>query len=214
MKFILSCVLLLLFVSAGRSDAQVCAGAPSFRDDPFQAGVTAAFTEGARGVGGSFSGGSESVFAGVGVSVLNFGDLDSSATNVSVTFGADLQADQNGRVFLCPVGQVAFGVGPDVGAVEVSTVTLSGGGSVGVLASQTDTLMVIPTFGLFALRTRVTAQLAGSDTTDTDRSGLASVGVGFVFNRNIAVTPAVSIPFSVANADAAFSIKLAFHFGR
>jgi hypothetical protein len=213
MKFILSCVLVLLCVSVRPSHAQVCAGAPSFRDNPFQGAVTAAFTEGARGFGGSFSGGGESIFGGAGVSVLNFSDLDTSATRVSVGFGADLQADQNGRVFLCPVGQVAFGVGPDVGAIEISTITLSGGGQVGVLASETDTLMVVPTFGVFALRTRVTAELAGSDTTETDRSGLASVGVGFVFNRNVAVKPAVSIPFSVANADAVFSIELAFSFG-
>ena len=82
------------------------------------------------------------------------------------------------------------------------------------MASETDTLTVIPTFGLFALRTRVTAELAGSDTTETDRSGLAIIGVGFVFNRNFAVKPAVSIPFSVPSSDAVFSIELAFSFGR
>jgi hypothetical protein len=37
--------------------------------------------------------------------------------------------------------------------------------------------------------------------------------VGFVFNRNVTVKPAVAIPFSVANADAVFSIELAFSFG-
>ena len=119
MKFILTCVLLLL-ASVRPTEAQVCAGAPSFRENPFQGSVTAAFTEGARGFGGSFSGGGESIFAGAGVSVLNYSDLDASATRLSVGFGADLQADQNGRVFLCPLGQVAIGVGPDVGAVEVS----------------------------------------------------------------------------------------------
>jgi len=42
MRFIVPIVLCLVFLSAGSAEAQLCAGAPSFRDNRFQAGVTAA----------------------------------------------------------------------------------------------------------------------------------------------------------------------------
>jgi hypothetical protein len=214
MRLIVPIVLCLVFLSAGSAEAQLCAGAPSFRDNRFQAGVTAALRDGAQGVGGSFGGGGEDIFAVAGVSVLNFSDVDSSATSVSGTIGADLQADQGGRVFVCPLGQIAFGVGPDIGPVDVSTLTLSGGGSVGVVASQTDALTVVPTFGLFAVHTRLTAEVGGSETTDSDPSGLASVGVGLIFNRNVAIVPEMLVPFSAGNGDAIFSIQFLFNFGR
>ena len=151
MKLVLTSALAMILVSTIPAEAQLCAGAPSFRDNPLQVGASAAFRGGAQGVGGSFAAGGESLFAAAGVSVLNFDDVDSSATSVSGTIGVDLQADDNGRVFLCPIGQVAFTAGPDFGPVDVSTITLSGGVSVGVIASQSDALTVIPTFGLFAV---------------------------------------------------------------
>ncbi len=214
MKLVLPCVLAMIFVSTIPAEAQLCAGAPSFRDNPFQVGASAAFRDGAQGVGGSFGAGGEALFAAAGVSALNFDGADSSQTSVSGTIGADLQADDNARVFLCPVGQVAFSTGPDFDPVDVSTITLSGGVNVGVIASQTDTLTVIPTFGLFAVHSRVTAEAGGSENTASDASGLASVGAGLLFRRNVTVIPEVLVPFSAGNGDALFSIKVLYSFGR
>ena len=154
MKLVLTSALAMILLSTIPAEAQLCAGAPSFRDNPLQVGASAAFRGGAQGVGGSFAAGGESLFAAAGVSVLNVDDVDSSATTVSGTIGVDLQADDNGRVFLCPIGQVAFTAGPDFGPVDVSTITLTGGVSLGVIASQSDALTVIPTFGLFAVHSR------------------------------------------------------------
>lgn len=214
MKLVLTCALAMILVSTIPAEAQLCAGAPSFRDYPLQVGVSAAFRDDAKGVGGSFGAGGEALFATGGVSVLNFDGADSSQTSVSGTIGTDLQADDDGRVFLCPIGQVAFGAGPDFGPVDVSTITLSGGVSVGVIAYQTDMLTAIPTFGLFAVHNRVTAEAGGSDNTVSDASGLATVGVGLLFNRNVSVIPEVLVPFSAGNGDALFSIKLLYNFGR
>jgi len=214
MKLALTCALAMILVSTIPAEAQLCTGAPSFRENPLQVGVSAAFRDGAQGVGGSFAAGGEALFAAGGVSVLNFDDVDSSATGVSGTIGVDLQADDDGRVFLCPIGQVAFIAGPDFGPVDVSTITLTGGVSLGVIASQSDALTVIPTFGLFAVHSRVTAEAGGSDNTVSDASGLASVGAGLLFNRNVTVIPEVLVPFSAGNGDALFSIKVLYSFGR
>ena len=209
------CVFVSMFVLAGSAEAQLCAGLPSFRDQPMQVGLAASFTDGARGVGGTFAFGGESLFAGAGVSVLNFSDLDSLATDVSAFVGADLQADTDGRVFLCPSGAVGFGVGPDLGAVDISTAALRGGGQVGVIASDQSGLLVIPTFGLFAIYSNVTAEFGGSEESSSDTSGLANLGVGFVFNRNVGITPSIAIPFSAAGgSDVIFTLQFTFNFGR
>jgi hypothetical protein len=205
--------LLLMLVATRSADAQVCAGATSFRDYPYQGGITAAFTDNAQGVGGTFAAGGESLFAGGGVAVLRYSDVDVRSTSISVFAGAELAADRRNRVFLCPVGQVGFGAGPDFGPVDISTFTLQGGANVGVIASESAALMVVPTFGLAALYQRVTADLNGAESSDSDTGGIANVGVGLIFNRNVGITPGISIPFAVGDSDVIFTIRLTFSFG-
>jgi hypothetical protein len=84
---------------------------------------------------------------------------------------------------------------------------------VGVIASQTNTLMVIPNFGLALHYDRVTVEFRGADESESDSSGLASVGVGFVFNRNVGISPSIAVPFSAGNSDVIFTIRLSFNFG-
>jgi hypothetical protein len=212
MKRLATALFLVLVVSAS-AEAQICAGLPSFAEAPYQAGVTAGFREGAQGVGGRFAAGGSSLFGGGAVSILNFSDLDSTQTNISAFAGTELGVDQNDRVFVCPIGSVAFGVGPDIGDVDVSTFALQGGGSVGVVASNRPTLMVVPTFGLAAGWQRASLNGAGIDTSGSDAFGVASLGVGLIFNRRIGITPGISIPFSVADSEVAFSVDFTFNFG-
>jgi hypothetical protein len=208
-------VIMSAFVLApGAAEAQFCVGSPSFRDQPYQVGVAAAFTDGARGVSGEFAAGGEALFAGGGVGVVNFDDFDATATNIFGFGGADLGVDQRERVFVCPLGRIGFGVGPDIGAADVSTFSLQVGGSVGVIASQTNTLMVIPNFGLALHYDRVTVEFGGEDESESDSSGLANIGVGFVFNRNVGITPSIAVPFSAGDSDVIFTVSFTFHFGQ
>ena len=68
--------------------------------------------------------------------------------------------------------------------------------------------------GLFAVHTRSTAEVGRTESTASDPSGLASVGVGLIFNRNVAIIPEVLVPFSAGNRDAIFSIQFLFNFGQ
>jgi hypothetical protein len=108
---------------------------------------------------------------------------------------------------------VRFGAGPDIGAIDVSSVGLQGGGSVGVIATSTPSLMVVPTFGLAAVWQRVTVEVGGVERDSSDTSGAANVGVGFIFNERIGITPSIVIPFSVADSDVVFSLAFTFNFG-
>ena len=209
---LLLCVL-VVFLVAKPTSAQTCMGAPSFRAAPYQAGVAASFTEGLRQVEGTFAGGGESVFGGAGVSVLNFTDIDERTAGVSAFAGAEFATDQRNRVLLCPIVRLGFLAGPDFGPVDLSSVALQGGASLGVIAAQDGDLAVVPFFGLSAGYTRVTSEVGGVETSASDTGGIADLGVGFIFTRTVGITPQVSIPFSSGGSDAVFTIRLTFTFG-
>jgi hypothetical protein len=210
---LMASVLLLTILVAKPASAQTCLGAPSFREAPYQVGVAASFTEGLRQVDGTFAGGGESLFAGAGVSALNFTDIDERTVGVSAFAGAELATDQRSRVLLCPIVRLGFLAGPDFGAVDLSSVTLQGGASIGVIAAQDGDLMVVPFFGLAAGYTRVTTEFGGVETSASDTGGVADLGVGLILTRTVGITPQVSIPFSSGGSDAVFTIRLTFNFG-
>jgi hypothetical protein len=211
-KKIIFAVMLAMALTPSQAEAQLCSGAPSFRDNPLQVAVAAAFTDGAQAVGGEFAGGGRALFGGVGVSVINFPDVDATSTEVSAFGGADL-GTQSDRVFVCPAASIAFGTGPDFDPVNVSTLTINTGGSVGIVAAQSGQLMVVPTFGLAAVFNQVSVEFGDVDESEWDTSGAATVGVGFIFNRNVGITPALIVPFSAGDSDVIFSIRLSFGFG-
>jgi hypothetical protein len=202
-----------VILTASPAQAQLCAGAPSFRTAPYQVGVNTAFTSGAQGVGGHFAAGGGTLFGGGGVGFVNYSDLDSSAAEVSGFAGADLSLTSSERVFVCPMAQIAFGVGPDIGIVDASTFAVEGGGSVGVMASQTEGLSIIPTFAVTVIYTKVSFDTGAVDNSQSDGSGVASVGVGFLLNENVSITPSIGIPFSTSDSDPIFRIRFAFQFG-
>jgi hypothetical protein len=203
-----------LLLVATPASAQLCLGAPTFRTAPYQVGIAAAFTEGARGVEGTFAGGGESVFAGAGVSVVNFTDVDVRAAGVSAFVGAEVATDRQNRVLLCPVVQLGFVAGPDLGPVEVSSMTLQGGASIGVIAVENGDAMVVPFFGLAALYQRVKTEIGDVENSASDTGGVANLGVGFIVNRTVGITPSLAIPFSAGGDDPIFTIRLTFNFGR
>jgi hypothetical protein len=213
MKLVMSMVMVLL-MAASSAEAQICGGRPSFRDGPLQVGIGASFTDGARGVEGTFAGGGESVFAGVGVSVTNFTGVDVRSAGVNAFAGAEFATDRQNKVLLCPVVRVGFGTGPDVGPVDVSTAFVQGGGSIGVIASDRDGMMVVPFFGLSAVYDRVMTDLGGVENSFSDTGGIADLGVGLVFNRTVGITPLISVPFSTGGSDVIFTLKFSFNFGK
>lgn len=213
MKRIATALLFTLVLTAS-AEAQICGGSPSFAQAPYQAGVSAAFREGAQSVGGRFAAGSSSLFAGGALAVLSFSDLDATQTNVSAFAGTEFRLDQDDRIFICPVGIVSVGVGPDVGDADVSTFGLEGGGSVGVIAHRTQALTVVPTFGLSAAWRQVSLEAGGLEADESDAFGIASLGVGFILNERVGIRPSLSIPFSVADSDVAFSVDFTFSFGQ
>jgi hypothetical protein len=207
------CTALLLVLFATPAHAQLCRGGPSFATHPYQAAATAAFTDGARAFGGDFGVGGGYLFAAAGFASRHVDDRDSSATEVSGRVGVDLPINRTRRIFFCPSGSFAFATGPDIGTTDVSSFRVGVGGRVGVGVHDTPELMIVPTFGLDVFRERVAFEVGGIEEDEADGVGVASLGVGFILNRRLAIIPELGVPFSAADSDVTFSVRVAFGFG-
>ena len=206
-------VLVLTFLAARPAAAQLCVGNPSFGDGPYQASIAASFSDGVRGIDAGFAAGGEAIFGGAGVTVLNFTDLDERTAGVFAHVGAEVAGNRENTILLCPIVRLDVLAGPDIGPVDTSSVGLQGGGALGVIVHDQGDLLVAPFFGLSAVYGRTTSEFAGVETTFSDTGGRADLGVGFIFNRNAAITPSVAIPFATGGADATFTIRFTFNFG-
>jgi hypothetical protein len=72
----------------------------------------------------------------------------------------------------------------------------------------------IPTFGLAVLYDRATVTLSNFENTNSVWSGVATLGIGFLFNDNLSVIPALEVPFAAGAADSGFSLRWVYGFGR
>lgn len=210
----ISCLaaLLIAFLTSP-AYAQLCRGGPSFAGFPYQVGAMASATDGAQAYGGDFSVGGQYLFAGAGFSARHVDEADASSAEVSSRAGLEFRVSQTRRIYFCPAAFVAFGTGPDLGDVDVSTFAVGGGGRVGVVVRDTDAFQLVPTFGVDAVRERRALELGGVEQENTDGYGVAALGVGLIFNRRFGITPEVGVPFSAADSDATVTVRVAYGFG-
>ena len=207
-------LLVMVFLAAKPAAAQLCTGNPSFVYAPYQASIAARFSDNLRGIEAGAAAGGKTIFGGAGLLVLNFTDIDVRTAGVYGQVGAELAADRENKILICPAVRLDVLAGPDRGPVDRSSTALQGGGSIGMVVSDSGDMQVVPFFGLAVIHTRLTESFASNETTFTDNSGRADLGIGFIFNHKAGITPSVSIPFDTGGADTTFMIKFAFNFGK
>ena len=207
-------LLVMLFLAAKPAAAQLCTGNPSFVYAPYQASIGAFFSDGVRGIEAGAAAGGKTIYGGAGLLVFNFTDVDVRAAGVFGHVGAELAADRDNKIMICPAVRLDVLAGPDLGPVDTSSIAVQGGASIGMVVSDTGDMQVVPFFGLALVHTRLTSTFGGDETTFTDNGGHADLGVGFIFSKKTGITPSVSIPFSTGGSDATFMIKFAFNFGK
>ena len=206
----------ILVGSAPSAMAQVCGGSLSYTTAPWQASAGAMFTKGAQGFGGGLSGGNESLFAGGAVTYQNLSDLESHATAISGNVGGQLAFDSGTKVHFRPVGAVSFQTGPnEPGLLDTKGVGFGAGAQVGVVASNSGNLMIVPTFGASIQYQRFTVEFFDSiEESASDTYGMLNLGVGFILNEKVAFTPLVGVPVGLDGADPQFSFSVTFGFGK
>jgi hypothetical protein len=206
--------LLLWIVSAAPAEAQLCRGGPSFAAMPYQVSAIAEVGDETRGVGGDFFVGGRYLFGGAGFAVRDVEDTGSTGTEIASRVGLDLPVSRVQRIHLCPSGFVSFGTGPDIGDIDVSTFRVGAGLRAGVAVRDTDGLTVVPTFGIDVFRERLALESGGVEQDRSDGVGVASLGVGFIVNRRLALIPELAVPFSAADSEVTFSVRVSFAFGQ
>lgn len=206
------CAGVLLILAVSQAEAQTCVGAPSFREKPMQGGFTASFVGERHEIGGTFAAGKPSLFGSVGVLATHISYLGTAPT-LTVGIGTELPSSDH-PVFTCPLLQVEFNAGPDFGPFETSSVGVRGGISVGAIVAERRGTQVIPTFAIAVLYDRAQVSFADVEETHSVWSGVATFGVGFLFNKNLSVIPALEVPFSAGDSATGFSFRWVYGFGR
>jgi hypothetical protein len=213
MRIIVLTVGLLMVLAVSQTEAQTCRGAPSFTAHPTQAGVAASFIGDRRDIGGTFAVGRQSLFGEIGVSATHIRFIG-TAPSISGSIGAEFRSSDR-PVFTCPVFQAGYASGPALEPFDASSVALRGGIGVGAIVAETHRgVKFIPTFGLAVLYDRATVTLSTFENTNAVWSGIATLGIGFLFNDNLSVIPALEVPFSAGTAESGFSLRWVYGFSR
>lgn len=187
--------------------AQYCVGSGTFNGSPVHVGADLTLAENTTGVHGSIGFGGKVPFGGVAVAAVRDRDVDEGVSGLVFFGGAEVGG---GRVFACPIVDVEFTKGPNVGDVDVKGVGVAGGGRIGFVLNE-GSVRVIPTFGYFQSRVETTVTQNGVETSDSRTFGVLQFGVGFV-GRHVSFGPLVLVPVGLDDADTQLRLGVGFHF--
>jgi hypothetical protein len=197
--------------------AQTCQGLASFSAGQMQVAGNAQFPEGGKVWGGSFSYGMPSgVYAGADLSTLSIDNDGGSSLGIGAHAGYQMKLGRTGKMALCPVANLALGMGPDDDEAEInsSSTNVHFGLALGTEMGANQQLRILPTAGLGLQYSKFSQEIGGVEGDPvSDTYGLARVGVGFVFNQQISVRPTIDIPVGLDNSDPTFGITVGYNFG-
>jgi hypothetical protein len=189
---------------AASADAQLCAGTASFSSGRMRAGVGAELPAGGKAYGAGLTWGQQSgVYFGGQIMRLNPTGGAESATDLQANVGYQTSFDGLGKTRFCPTAH--FGITNLPGNQEGLT-HFALGGTFGQALSSSDDMTLAPSLGL--------SWVHYSSGGVSDSWIEATVGAGFIFNRDVTFTPMVRLPLNQDGADPTFGISLSYNFGR
>ena len=216
--------LALLAIVKSPAAAQTCQGLASYSAGQLQVAANAQFPEARKVWGGSITYGVPSgIYGGADLSTTSFDAPEGvdapSSLGVGVHAGYQMKLGRTGKMALCPVANLALGMGPDDDAAEInsSTTDLHFGLALGTEMGASQQMRILPTAGLGLQYSKLKIEDSGPGGQTVEGSetyALARLGVGFVFNQQISVRPSVDIPLgSDLSNDPAFGITVGYNFG-
>ncbi len=204
---------------ATAAEAQLCTGSASFNAGRMRAGVGAEFPDGmkAYGVGLTWSHRSGAYFGGQ-LTRHDPTGAPESATDFQANVGYESSFDGLGKIRFCPTGHFGMAKGPDAGADKISTTHYGLGGTIGRVLSASENLAIVPSLGLNwvnASQKTTTSNNQGSTSTTVEDNWMeATLGAGFILNRDVTFAPMVRIPLNRDGAESSFGFSLSYNFGR
>lgn len=197
-------------------DAQTCLGNASFAANHLQMSGTYAFTSDFDELGAAFVSGSNSVFAGLGVSSYSAEGGDPNL-RIGGSVGYQVPVSASGRVQACPLLRVSYGLPTDDyngSGGELTTQSYGLGLAFGGTMLQRERLALVPSVQATVQRDVFTIKggLAPDDIADT----YATVGfaLGIVMNEALSLRPSVSVPVNASFDEPLFGIGLSLNYGR
>jgi len=207
----------LLAIVRAPAVAQTCQGLASFSAGQMQTTGSAVFGNGQNSFGATFAyGQAAGAFGGIGIGTTSIDALDGSSFDLGLAGGYQMTAGKAKKIHLCPVANLGLGMGPkDVGGsgVDMSSTTGGAGIAVGTSLPGGPRMQIIPAGGLGVQYLKVKADDGTGSTSASDTYGVLNLGVGFVFNSQIAVRPGVSVPLGLEGGEASFGLTVGYNFG-
>ena len=189
---------------AASVDAQLCAGNASFSAGRMRAGFGAEFPTGGKAYGAGLTWGQQSgAYFGGQIMRLNPTGAAESATDLQANVGYETSFDGLGKTRFCPMGH--FGItSPPNNQDNITHFAL--GGTLGQVLSSSENMTLAPSLGL--------SWVHYSSGGASDSWIEATVGAGFIFNRDVTFTPMLRLPLNQDGADPTFGFSLSYNFGR
>jgi outer membrane protein with beta-barrel domain len=209
--------LALLAIVRAPAVAQTCQGLASFSTGQMQATGNATFGNGMDTFGATLAYGQPAgAFGGIGIGTTSIDAFDGSSFDVGVAGGYQMTAGKAKKIHLCPVANFGLGMGPkDVGGsgVDMSTTTGGMGLALGTSLPGGPRMQIIPTGGLGLEYLKFKADNGTTSSSASDTYGVMNLGVGFIFNSQIAVRPGISIPLGLDGGETSFGLTVGYNFG-
>ena len=198
--------------------AQTCLGLPSHANGQMQVAGNATFTDLYNSFGGSVGYGQPAgVFANAQIGTTSYDGLDGSQIDLGAQAGYQLTVGRVAQAQVCPVASFGVGMGPndiDGFGTDASSTRGSLGIAVGKVMGANPKMKIVPNAGLGLAYQKQKLDDGVSAVEASETYGLASIGLGLIFNSNIAVRPSVSIPLgSDLSNDPTFGLAVAYNFG-
>jgi hypothetical protein len=186
------------------AEAQLCAGMPSFSAGRMRADVGAEFPAGSKayGAGLTWSHRSGAYFGGQ-ITRQNPTGAAESATDLQANVGYQTSFDGLGKTRFCPTGHFGITNRPNN---QESVTHYALGGTLGQVLSSSDNMTLAPSLGASWVH------ISSGGTSDSWIE--ATLGAGFIFNRDVTFTPMLRLPLNQDGADPTFGFSLSYNFGR
>jgi hypothetical protein len=200
-KFLIVTALTACIVSA--AEAQLCAGTASFSAGRMRVGIGAELPAGGKAYGGGLTWSHPSrIYFGGQVTRQNPTGGE-TATDLQANVGYETSFDGLGKTRFCPTGHFGITNRPNN---QESVTHFALGGAFGQVLSSSENMTLAPSLGA--------SWVHYSSGGVSDSWIEATVGAGFIFNRDVTFTPSLRLPLNQDGAEPTFGVSLAYNFGR
>jgi hypothetical protein len=215
-KLCIGSTLLLAGFGFGRASAQVCSGEFSFAGSPAHAFVGMGFNSSAQTYHAGVRVGSTRVFGAAEAGIATY-QVGGDAWDYGLGFGVQLGQPGERKAQLCPQIFVGLSRGPqDVGGtgINYSENHFAIGADAGFVAAHKKGFELVPTASFVIANAwyRLTAP-ATRDSSGFDTWEVLSLGLGFGFNDQVILAPAIAFPMSLSGAGTAYGISFSIKLG-